>query len=333
MAMSEMSEGLQPDRARAESTDAQLLEEYISRRDQAALATLVERHGPMVWGVCRRLLREYHDAEDAFQATFLVFVRKAASIASRELLANWLYGVACQTALKLRSTTARQRQRERPVTTMPEPAVSEQELWHHLQPFLDQELNRLPSKYRAAVVLCDLEGKTRKEAAHQLGLAEGTVASRLARARGMLAKRLTRHGLAVSSGALGVVLSQSAASAAVPTCVVANAIQAASLYGAGQAAAGAGLSTKVVALAQGVLKSMLLSKLKMALGVVLLAVVVYGVGVEMHTAAPEQSGSTTATANSANPPQKGLHDHVKAHVGQLHKLVKSHFHGQDSDGD
>ena len=118
-------------------TDGQLLEDYISRRDEAALAALVWRHGPMVWGVCRRVLRNHHDAEDTFQATFLVLVRKAASIASRELLANWLYGVAHRTALKARATAARRKERERQVTEMPEPAVAEQDLWHDLQPLLD----------------------------------------------------------------------------------------------------------------------------------------------------------------------------------------------------
>src|SRR5215471_4443407 len=146
-------------------TDGQLLEEYISRHDEAALAALVRRHGPMVWGVCRRVLGSYHDAEDAFQATFLVLVRKAASLARPELLANWLYGVAHQTALKARATTAKRRVRERQVTQMPEPAVTEPDLWNDLQPLLDQELSRLPEKYRVAIVLCDLEAKTRKEAA------------------------------------------------------------------------------------------------------------------------------------------------------------------------
>src|SRR6516225_4300002 len=115
-------------------TDGQLLEDFVSRRDNAALAALVRRHGPMVWGVCRRVLCNWHDAEDAFQATFLVLVRKAASIASRELLANWLYGVAHQTALKARATTAKRRTRERQVTEMPEPAVPEHDLWNDLQP-------------------------------------------------------------------------------------------------------------------------------------------------------------------------------------------------------
>src|SRR5258708_6340488 len=127
-------------RVRAGRTDGQLLADYISRRDQPALAALVQRHGPMVWGVCRRVLNNYHDAEDAFQATFLVFVRKAASIASRELVANWLYGVAHQTALKARATVAKRQGRERQVTEMPEPAVAEQDPWHDLQPLLDEEL-------------------------------------------------------------------------------------------------------------------------------------------------------------------------------------------------
>src|SRR5262249_41460278 len=119
-------------------TDRQLLEDFLSRREEAALAALVYRHGPMVWGVCRRVLRNYHDAEDVFQATFLVLVRKASSIASPELLANWLYGVAHQTALKARATTANRRSRERQVMRMPEPAANDQDVWNDLQPLLDQ---------------------------------------------------------------------------------------------------------------------------------------------------------------------------------------------------
>src|SRR6516165_8224025 len=171
-------------------SDGQLLTDYLGRRDEAALAALVHRHGAMVWGVCRRVLRHYHDAEDAFQATFLVLVRKAASIAAPELLANWLYGVAYQTARKARATSATRTARERQVAEMPEPAAVEPDPWPHLQPLLDQELSRLPAKYRSVVVLCDLQGKTRKEAARQLACPDGTVAGRLARARRMLAQRL-----------------------------------------------------------------------------------------------------------------------------------------------
>src|SRR5437016_3858172 len=183
-------------------TDGQLLTLFIERRDEAAFEALVRRHGPMVLGVCRRLLRNHQDAEDAFQATFLVLVRKAASVLPRGLVANWLYGVARQTALKARATVATREGRERQVATMPEPAGREQDLWCELQPLLDEELGRLPDKYRAVLVLCDLEGKTRKEAARQLRVPEGTVAGRLARARAMLAMRLARRGLVVSGGML-----------------------------------------------------------------------------------------------------------------------------------
>lgn len=160
-------------------TDGQLLEDYISCRNEAALAALVQRHAPMVWGLCRRVLPNYHDAEDAFQATFLVFVRKVASIASKDLLANWLYGVAHQTALKARATAARRKGRERQVPEMPERAVGEQDLWGDLQRVLDQELSRLPDKYRAVVILCDLEGKTRKPGAVHGRAVGGPAALRL----------------------------------------------------------------------------------------------------------------------------------------------------------
>jgi RNA polymerase sigma factor (sigma-70 family) len=250
-------------------TDAQLLEEYISRRDEAAVEALVRRHGPMVWGVCRRVLGNYCDAEDAFQAAFLVFVRKAASIASPQLLANWLYGVAHQTALKARATITKRRARERQVREMPEPAVAEQDLWDDLQPLLDQALSCLSDKYRVAIVLCDLEGKTRKEAARQLGVPEGTLAARLARGRGMLARRLARHGLAVSAGSLAAVLAQHTASASAPASVLGPTIKAASLFAAGQAAAAGGASVQAVALMEGVLKTMLLTKLKIATTLVL----------------------------------------------------------------
>src|SRR5579871_948272 len=223
--------------SKADRTDGQLLEEYLSRRDEAAVAALVRRHGSMVWGVCRRVLLNYHDAEDAFQAAFLVLVRKANSIVPREMVGNWLYGVAHQTALKARATAALRKGRERQVANMPEPAATEQDFWHDLEPLLDQELSRLPEKYRVLVVLCDLQGKTRKEAARQLGVPEGTVAGRLARARTMLAMRLARHGLKASGAMLAAVLSRNAASAGVPDAVVCSTIRATNLLAAGPAAA------------------------------------------------------------------------------------------------
>jgi RNA polymerase sigma factor (sigma-70 family) len=246
-------------------SDRQLLMEYISRRDKVAFAALVRRHGPMVWGVCRRVLSNYHDAEDAFQANFLVLVRKAASLAAPELLANWLHGVAHQTALKARASAATRRARERQVTEMPEPVANDQDLWNDLQPLLDAEVRRLPAKYRVAILLCDLEGKSRKEAALQLGVPDGTLAARLSRGRVLLAKRLARHGLAMSGGALGVMLAQQAASAGVPAAVVATTMQAASLCAAGQAAMAGVISSQVAALTKGVLTAMLMTRIKIAL--------------------------------------------------------------------
>jgi RNA polymerase sigma factor (sigma-70 family) len=244
----------------------------------------------MVWGVCRRILRNYHDAEDAFQATFLVLVRKAASVLPRGMVANWLYGVARQTALKARATTARRQGRERQVATMPEPAARDRDLWCDLQPLLDEELSRLPDKYRAVLVLCDLEGKTRKEAARQLHVPEGTVAGQLARARTMLARRLARRGLVLSGGVLAAVVSQQAAAACVPASVVSSTIKVASTFAAGKVAATGVISVKVAILTEGVLKAMLLSKLKTTMaGLLLVAALASGVGVIYRTQAAEPS--------------------------------------------
>jgi RNA polymerase sigma factor (sigma-70 family) len=246
----------------------------------------------MVWGTCRRVLGNDHDAEDAFQAAFLVLVRKAASIVPREMVANWLYGVAHQTALKARAMAARRKGRERQVAEMPEPATAEQDFWRDLQPLLDQELSRLPDKYRVVLVLCELEGKTRKETACELGVPEGTVAGRLARARTMLAKRLAQRDVALSGGALAAVLSENLASAGVPNVVTASTIKAASLCAAGQAATDV-VSAKVAGLIEGVLKAMLTSKLKIATTVML--VVLAGVGGGTVAFLPAAGRQPTAT--------------------------------------
>jgi RNA polymerase sigma factor (sigma-70 family) len=257
-------------RDQAGLTDAQLLETYVRSREEAAFAALVRRHGPMVWGVCRRLLGSHHDAEDAFQATFLVLVRKAASIVHSEKVANWLYGVAHQTALNARGRSARRRAREQG-RAMPERRYEQPDPWNDLRTLLDKELSRLPEKYRVLIVLCDLEGKSRKEAARECHLPEGTVASRLATARTMLARRLARHGLALSGSALATVLAQNVASAGMPASVASSTIKAASLFAAGHWAASGALSMKAVALTEGVLRNMLLSKLKIATAVLVLA--------------------------------------------------------------
>jgi RNA polymerase sigma factor (sigma-70 family) len=261
----------------AVQTDGQLLEGFISRREEAALTVLVQRHGPMVWGVCRRVLHNYHDAEDAFQATFLVLVRKAASIVPREMVVNWLHGVAHQTALKARATAAKRKARERQVTEMPDLETRQDHQLDDLQLLLDQELSCLPQKYRVVLLLCDLEDKTRTQAAQQLGVPEGTVAGRLARARVMLAKRLARHGLAVSGGAVALAISNNAASACVPAPLLMSTIQAATLVAANHAATGV-VSASVAALTEGVLKAMFMTKLKFATAIVVAMVALLGVG-------------------------------------------------------
>ena len=200
-------------------SDGQLLDRFVERREGAVFEAIVRRHGPMVWGVCRRVLRDHHDAEDAFQATFLVLARKAASIMPREKLGNWLYGVAYQTATKARAMRAKRRVREGQVPDMPEPMAVPDDLRDDLAESLDRELSRLPEKYRTPIILCDLEGRTHREAASQLGWPIGTVSSRLSRARSMLAKRLTRRGMSLSGGSLAVLLAQESASASMPTAV------------------------------------------------------------------------------------------------------------------
>jgi len=247
-------------------SDAQLLAAFLAR-DEDAFNVLLRRHGQMVLGVCRRVLGNGHDAEDAFQATFLVLLRKAASLRQRELLGNWLYGVAYRTALEAKTARARRRAKEAAMRNRPLPDADDP--WCELRPLVDQELERLPEKYRIAIVLCELEGKTRKEAAQLLGCPEGTVAGRLARARTMLAKRLARHGVTLSAGALAAALAHSTASAEVPRALALSTFKTITAVSAGQAAA----SASVAALAQGVLTTMLLRKLKIVATCLLLVAI------------------------------------------------------------
>src|SRR4051794_23049246 len=202
-------------------TDGELLARFLGSRDDAALAALVRRHAPMVWGVCRRLLN-HHDAEDAFQATFLVLVRKAADVPG-QAVANWLYGVARQTAVRLRATAAKHGRRETQGVTMPEPTTAEVRD-ADLSSGLDEGLGRLPDHYRGVIVLCDLGGLTRKEAARQLDIPAGSVASRLARGRALLAKRLTRRGVVFAGGSVAALLPDGTVSGSAPPALVASTI-------------------------------------------------------------------------------------------------------------
>jgi RNA polymerase sigma factor (sigma-70 family) len=275
-------------------TDGQLLERFLARRDEAAFEALVKRHGPMVLGVCRRVLGNAADAEDAFQATFLVLVRKAHAVRPRELVGNWLHGVAYRTALRARSAAAQRRAKERQVVPMPRQETPPDETWRDVQPVLDRELNGLPEKYRVPIVLCDLEGKTRRQAARQLGWPEGTLSCRLARGRALLARRLARHGLNFSGAGLALGLAQEAAAAVPPallTAVTRTAL-------AGGAPAGVAL------LAEGVLKAMLWTRLKVGAALVLaLGMAVGGTGVWRGPPAA-QAGADGDGRKTAAPPLK-----------------------------
>src|SRR6516164_7208194 len=187
------------------ATDADLLGRIAASGDEIAFSTIVRRHGPMVFQVCRRRLHHWQDAEDAFQATFLVLARKASAIHRPDLLANWLYGVALRTTLKARASGFRRGQREAHVADLEDTPAPADAPWQSLAPVLDEEVNRLPVKYRTPVVLCYLEGMTNEEAARRLGCAKGTLQSRLAWARRRLCSRLTARGLTFSAGFLATL--------------------------------------------------------------------------------------------------------------------------------
>jgi RNA polymerase sigma factor (sigma-70 family) len=254
----------------------------------------------MVLGVCRRLLRNAQDVEDAVQVVFLVLARKAASVRPREAVAGWLYGVARKAALKARAAAARRK--EQPVAELPEPPPR-QGPREDLRPLLDRELSRLPEKYRAVVVLCDLEGRSRRDAARLLGWPEGTVCGRLARARALLARRLSRCGVALSASAVAALAAADPAPACVPAPTLAALLRSASPH----AASAAAVPLRVQALASGVRRALLLGKLKVAVAV-LSAVALLGAGLGIAGRALHQpSGAGQQAPVAAGAPATVTH--------------------------
>jgi RNA polymerase sigma factor (sigma-70 family) len=254
--------------------DTALLERFAATRDEAAFATLVCRHGPMVLGVCRQLLPTEQDAEDVFQATFLVLARKARSIRRQEALAGWLHRVAQNLARTARARAAARRCL--PMSSEPAdlPAPATENEWREWRPILHEEVARLPAKYRAPVVLCYLEGKTSEQAAQELGWPSSSVRVQLCRARDMLRGRLERRGLALSVEALAVGLCCREAAAALPPQLLAATVRDAGAFAAGELLTGTAAS-----LATGMLRGLALSRLKLALALVLPATLVLGVAV------------------------------------------------------
>jgi RNA polymerase sigma factor (sigma-70 family) len=280
-------------------TDRELLEEFAARRSEEAFSALLERHGPMVLRVCRRVLRHEQDAEDAFQATFLVLARSSGSIRKREALASWLHGVAHRTAMEAKRKAARRRDREARLRATPPPAPCPR--WDEVQAALDEEIRRLPACYRAAFVLCVLQGKGGAEAAAELGVKEGTVWSRLTRARQLLQGRLTRRGIELSALLAALAVAEGVGRAKVPAPLARVVVRSGLSVAAGEPAAGV-IPTHVAALAAGVTRAMLLSKAKIATALlVVLGLVVAGASAltRQALAAPPEEAKPQ---DGANPP-------------------------------
>jgi RNA polymerase sigma factor (sigma-70 family) len=283
-------------------TDGQLLERYAVGGDPAAFAALVERHGPMVLGVCRRALRDRHDAEDAFQATFLVLIRKARAIEKPGSLGSWLHGVAYRVAGKAKAQAARRRAREPFAARAVAVDGSEDVVWRDLRAVLDAEVDALPERYRAPLVLCYLEGKTNAEAARLLGWPRGTVATRLARARERLRSRLARRGLAPAAALLPAALSRDAGWARPPAALVDSITRDAAAAAARGATAGL-VSARAATLAGGVMNAMLIEKVWVAAAAVFVAGVV-GLGAFLPAPA---SHSRRGDQSEAAPPAPVKH--------------------------
>jgi len=315
--------------------DAALLERFARQRDDAAFELLMWRHAAMVLRVCQDVLHDAFEAEDAFQAAFLVLARKAGSISKRESVSGWLYRVALRIALKARRKKALRNAREQGgmdhLAEQVSSAATEAELPFEWRPVLHEEIARLPAKYQTPMVLCYLEGRTHEQAALELGWAKGTVAGRLARARDLLRRRLTRRGLAPSAG-LGLTFLAPSVSAAVPAALAQNTCKAALAFAAGKTA---GLSPQVALWAEGAVKTMLIAKMKSVVFVfVTLALVGTGTGavisgvgetsfpdVEKRPVLRGRNGSKAPAAGAVAGNQKPMRVEVATQVDGIVQIV------------
>jgi RNA polymerase sigma factor (sigma-70 family) len=288
-------------------SDAELLERFTSRRDAAAeqaFAALVDRHGPMVLRVCRAVLRDAHDAHDAFQATFLVLVRKARGLWVRESLGPWLHQVAQRTACRARTVAARRRWHERMAASLATEATNTPEV-DHVAEIVHAEVGRLSERYRAVVVLCLMEGLTPEHAARRLGCPPGTVHSRLARGRERLRRRLMRRGISPAVAAIGAALSAQESSAAIRAALADSTVRAATRFGISKMAKAGGVPPSVTALTEEVMRMMLVAKLKTAAYFVVALGILFGVSVLAQRSDATPPVAAAGGAHSAKTPQDG----------------------------
>jgi len=274
-----------------ELADRQLLERLLAAQDEAVFEALVRRHGPMVYRVCWRVLQQAEDTEDAFQATFLLLARKLQTVRKRDSLASWLHGVAHRIALDAKAQGARRCRHQARAAANSHPGPPEDITWRELRTVLDEELGRLPEKWRLPLILCYLEGRSQEEAARQLGWSKSTLLRRLEEARAALGRRLTGRGVVWPAALSAVLLSDCVAPAALAPGLVGSTVEAATQIAAGQAAVGI-ISAKVAALTEGGMKTMLLTKLKIATAVLVLLA---GLGVALGTASPHTKAQQTPT--------------------------------------
>lgn len=293
-------------------TDGQLLQRFVCDHDEAAFTTLAERYGPLVLSVCRRILRDPHAVEDAFQATFLILAKKAASIRKSESLGSWLHGVAHRVAVRAKSNAARRQALEQSEADMShaEPSApiagpADVADWQEIAAILDEELRQLPEKHRAPLVLCYLKGQTNEQAAVELCCPPCSMSWRLSQAREQLRARLTRRGVALSAAALGTHLATQAAPAVVPAALLHGAVQG--------ALAGTASSASATALAEGVMQTMGVTRMKIAIAfVVMFGALGSGLGVFAYRT-PGPANETTSVPTETvkeepkgGPPVKGL---------------------------
>jgi RNA polymerase sigma factor (sigma-70 family) len=279
---------------RCDLTDGQLMERFVSNREETAFALLVQRHGPLVLGVCQRVLGDTHAVEDAFQATFLVLARRAAAIRKRASVGSWLHRVAQRVSHRARSQQNAQRILERRASVMPQTNAIDEASWEELRAVLDEEIATLPEKYGTSLVLCHLQEKSYSAAAKELGCSKSTLARRVALARELLRQRLIRRGITLSAGAVATALCPKASAAPITALLTISTVKAAMCFTAGKAAAAGRISASARGLAEHALEETAGIRAKMAILTLLCTLVLGGAGWAVY-------GMLTASLPDAEP--------------------------------